>query len=100
MRFLYAIGFMILSISLAHAQQPKPTQPTYVPFSVDEDTYKQLQAFLGEQPAKFSMPMLNWLNGSEAKAVSDKAIADKAAAETKKDAPAAPSPTPAPTPPQ
>jgi hypothetical protein len=75
MRLLCALCFVVVSIGVAHAQQP------FVPFAVDEGTYKQLQTYLGEQPAKFSWSLLNWLNGAEAKAVSDKAIADKAAAD-------------------
>lgn len=58
----------------AHAQQPQP----YVPFTVDENNFKALQTYLGEHPAKFSMALVNWLNNMEAKAVADKAAADKA----------------------
>jgi hypothetical protein len=90
------IALSLLLGTAAFAQQPPPP---YVAFTVDEGTYKQLQDYLGNQPAKFSVPLLNWLNSAESRAVSDKAIADKAAAdkaaaEAKKDTPAAPAASP------
>jgi hypothetical protein len=76
---------LVLSISSAHAQQ-------YVPVTIDEQNFKGLQNYLGEQPAKFSTPLINWLNVLESKAAADKAAADKAFEQ--KPAVAAPEPKP------
>ena len=71
MRFLFAFCFIALSASATQAQ-------AYVPFTIDEATYKQLQTYLGDQPAKFSTPLINWLSGAEVQAQANKAAADKA----------------------
>jgi len=72
--FQYLLGaFDQVAMTATHAQQAQP----FVPFTVDEATYKNLQSYLGEQPAKFATPLLNWLNNAEAKAISDKAAAEK-----------------------
>ena len=71
MRFIGAIAISLLLLTAAIAQQP------FVPFTVDEATYNSLQSYLGEQPAKFATSLLNWLNNAEAKAISDKAAAEK-----------------------
>jgi hypothetical protein len=39
----------------------QPTQPQFVPFVVDEKATQELQAWLVEQPYKFSAPVLQWL---------------------------------------
>ncbi len=73
LRLIGSIAVSLLLLTAAIAQQAQP----FVPFTVDEATYKNLQSYLGEQPAKFAMLLLNWLNNAEAKAISDKAAAEK-----------------------
>ena len=72
-RLIGTIAISLLLLTAAIAQQAQP----FVPFTVDEATYKSLQSYLGEQPAKFATPLVNWLNNAEAKAISDKAAAEK-----------------------
>lgn len=94
MRLLFIITLLVTASSLAIAAEA-PTQPAvtpapvvavpdFVPFTVSADDYKQLQTWLGEQPTKFGLPMLQFLNMLETRAKAG-AEAAKAAA---KEAPA------------
>lgn len=69
-----AIVFLfVLGIAAAHAQQ----QP-FVPITVNEAEYKALRSWLDEQPMKFALPVAQWLEQAERRAVDDKAAAEKA----------------------
>ncbi len=87
LRLIGTIAISLLLLTVASAQQPQ----LYVPFTVDEATYKSLQSYLGDQPAKFATPLVNWLNNAESKAIADKVAAEKVfeqkPVEPKKDAP-------------
>lgn len=43
----------------------------FVPFTISQSDYQAIQNWLGEQPAKFSIPVLTWLQGLERKAQED-----------------------------
>jgi hypothetical protein len=75
------IALALISVSLpAHAQQ-------FVPFTVDEQSYRDLRTWIDEQPTKFGLPLLNWIDRQEQKALVAEAEKKKAAAEAKKAAP-------------
>ena len=57
--------------SLVYAQQPP-----YVPYTIDAQEHQALMNYLGEQPAKFSMPVINTLNQFEQQAQQKKAAGD------------------------
>jgi hypothetical protein len=62
---------LIVSIAVAttaFAQQPLAPTPPFVPFTLSQSDYQTIQNWLGEQPAKFSIPVLNWLGEMERKA--------------------------------
>ena len=50
-------------------------QSSFVPYTIDEKNHQALLNYLGEQPAKFSMPLINSLNQLEMAAQSKK-VAD------------------------
>ena len=70
---LLVVAFMGTS-SYAMAQQT-----SFVPYTIDEKNHQALLNYLGEQPAKFSMPLINSLNQLEFAAQSKKATDDAAA---------------------
>lgn len=56
----------------AVSQQSQITMtPTFVPLTINQSDYQAIQNWLGEQPAKFSIPVLTWLDGLERKAQED-----------------------------
>jgi hypothetical protein len=75
-RLAFAALAVAAFVVSAAAQAPQ-SGPSYVPITIDETTYKGLHNYLGEQPGKFSTPLINWLNGEEAKAVSAKAAKEE-----------------------
>lgn len=64
-----------LGMAAAFSQQSAPTAiapaPPFVPFTINQSDYQTIQNWLGEQPAKFSIPVLTWLDGLERKAQAD-----------------------------
>jgi hypothetical protein len=79
MRIGIAIFALAFASTSAFAQQQK-----FVPFTVDEAAARNLRAYLDEQPMKTGLPILQWMDGLETKALKD--IADKAAAEARPEA--------------
>ena len=75
-RIIALVGLVSLS-TVAFAQQS-----SFVPLTVTEQDATNLRKFLDEQPLKFSLPILQWVDALEQRAV--KAEADK----EKKDDPA------------
>jgi hypothetical protein len=61
----------LLAATTAFAQQPIVPAPPFVPFTISQSDYQSIQNWLGEQPAKFSIPVLTWLQGLEQKAQED-----------------------------
>ena len=61
------LAFLLFSMP-AVAQQPITPPPPFVPFTISQSDYQSIQNWLGEQPAKFSIPVLTWLQGLEQKA--------------------------------
>ena len=68
----------LLTIPVCAQQQ----QQKYVPFTVDEKDARDLRTFLDEQPMKFSLPILKWMDALETKA-----LLSEAEAKTKEDKP-------------
>lgn len=58
----------------------------YAPITISEQDYKALEAYLGEQPMKFSGPIAQWLAVAETRAVKQ-AADDKASDGQPKQAP-------------
>lgn len=52
-------------------------QSIFVPLTVTEQDAKNLRQYLDEQPMKFSLPILQWIDALEQRAVKDKAEAEK-----------------------
>ena len=74
-----ALSFLSSTSVLAQAQQQK-----YVPFVVEEQDARNIRAYLDEQQMKIALPILQWMEGLEAKAIAKvKEAAEKAAAEAK-----------------
>ena len=69
-RAVLLIAMSIIATPAA-AQQPIALAPPFVPFTISQSDYQSIQNWLGEQPAKFSIPVLNWLQGLEQKAQAD-----------------------------
>lgn len=59
--------FGAVMLSMAHAQAPTPPAP----ITLTAQDVTQLQNYLGEQPLKFALPVLNWLNSLEQRAQAD-----------------------------
>lgn len=77
MKGLFAAVLFLAAPAFADAPPP------YVPFTVNEQDYKALQTYLGDQPMKFGAPIAAWLTVTEQKAAADKAKADADAAKPK-----------------
>lgn len=77
------VASVIASAALAQAPTPTPVSQKFVPFVVEEQDARQLRAFLDEQPMKLGLPILQWMEGLEQKALAKEAAA-KAAAESEK----------------
>jgi hypothetical protein len=86
MRLIFGVAILLSLSVAAQAQMPSPQQQSrpFVPFTVEQSDYAQLQSFLAEQPFKVANPLLQWLDQKE-----------QAAAR-----PAQPTATPAPEPPK
>ena len=88
MRKFTVAAVMFAGILPAAAQGPAPAAqpPPFEPVTITEADFKQLQTWLGEQPAKFAIPMLQFFEALERRTLEAKA---KAEAEAKaKDKPA------------
>ena len=66
----YGVVFIAL-ISLIPSLSIAQTGSKYAPITLDEATYNTLMTYLGDQPNKFSGPLVNWLQQAEAKAAAD-----------------------------
>ena len=66
-RALLLIVASLLATPVA-AQQPLTPPPPFVPFTISQSDYQAIQNWLGEQPAKFAIPVLTWLKAQERKA--------------------------------
>ena len=64
---LLSAATLALIPSIAHAQAPQA--PAYVPITISEQDWTKLQTYLGDQPAKFSNPVIGFLNQMEQVAV-------------------------------
>lgn len=62
----YAIAFMLMTTTAAVAQQS-----TFAPITITEQDAKNLRQFLDEQPMKFGLPILQWLDALEQRAVKE-----------------------------
>ena len=69
----------------AYAQSTKP--PDFVPFELDQQAIQALNSALGEVPAKYSIPLINFLQQQE----------DRAKAQWLAEHQPKPAPTPTPT---
>lgn len=65
---------VLLAATTAFAQQ-QPAPPPYVPFEISQDDYTKIMTYLGEQPAKIAIPLMQALQAMEQKAVAEKAKA-------------------------
>lgn len=83
LRMSTALVFSAVATTTASAQQPQK----YVPFVVEEQDAKNLRAFLDEQQMKIGLPILQWMDGLENRAIAAKAKAEAADEKEKKKEP-------------
>lgn len=77
MRNIFLVATFVFAASPVFAQ----TAPQkFVPFTVEENDAKNARAFLDDQPMKFSLPILQWMEALEQRAM--KAAADAAKPKT------------------
>lgn len=67
----YLLAVVALLPTIAYAQQP---QPNFVPYTITADEHQALLNYLGEQPAKFAMPIINSLTQWELAAQQKKPV--------------------------
>ena len=84
----WLIAFSLLAVpAFAQPAQRPPEPPSYVPFTIYEEDANKLRAYLDEQPMKFSLPILQWVQELEQRAVIEanakKAQEEKAKADAK-----------------
>jgi hypothetical protein len=75
---------LLMGSALAQQAAAPAQQQQFVPFTVKEADARQMRQWLDEQPMKFGLPVLQWLDQMEAREISriKKEAADaKAAAE-------------------
>ena len=75
---LAVMSLLLVFSTPVFAQQ----QQKFIPFTVDEKDARDLRTFLDEQPMKFSLPILKWMDTLETKA-----LLSEAEAKSKEDKP-------------
>ena len=75
------VAFVIATAIPAMAQQQAPQK--FVPFTVEEQDARNLRAFLDEQPMKMSLPILQWMEALEQRAINLAKDAEKNKTEVK-----------------
>lgn len=68
----YIFLLLLLPTSVLAQEQPK-----FVPYTVSQDDHTKIMTYLGEQPAKFSLPLIQALTTLEQKAVEEKIKKEK-----------------------
>lgn len=69
-KILFVCAAILVSSPLVAQQQapaPPPVVP-YIPITITEQDHNQLRDWLMEQPTKFSLPVLQWLEEQQRKA--------------------------------
>lgn len=62
---------LLLMPNFAFAQQ------AFIPYTISQDDHTKFMTYLGEQPAKFSIPLMQALTLLEQKAIDDKKKQDE-----------------------
>lgn len=65
---LAAIAMLLTLAAPAYAQDKPAPPPGFEPFTVTEQDWRQLQAWLNEQPYKFTQPIIEWAGQLETRA--------------------------------
>jgi hypothetical protein len=60
----------------AFAQQVAPSPPPFTPYTINQEDHTRIMTFLGEQPAKIAIPLMQTLQALEQKARLEKSAAD------------------------
>lgn len=82
------LPLVLLVSAPAWAQQPPAmSAPPYAPITINEAAYKEITGWLLDQPAKFSIPVLQWLEAQQRAAA---AVANKPKDPAKLEAPKKP----------
>lgn len=95
-KVLVLAAFGLLVGGAAHAQQTSATQPTFVPITIEQGDVDDLRKFLDEQPLKMGLPILQWLDRLEVRAVAAKAKAAQASSPAQPPSPASGNASPPP----
>ncbi len=68
MKKIFATALLTFLAAPAEAQQ----QPSkFVPYTIDQNSHKQIFDYLNEQPTKFSLPLMQALSGLAQKAIDE-----------------------------
>ena len=67
------------------AASPSMAQVKFEPLTVTEQDMKDLRGYLDEQPMKFGLPILQWLDRLEMRAIQSREDSSKPPVEVKKD---------------
>lgn len=78
--------FLVVLVAPALAQQPSPPPP-FAPYTVNQEDHTRIMNYLGEQPAKIAIPLIQTLQALEQRARIEKDAADfKASSDASKGA--------------
>jgi hypothetical protein len=75
---------MLVGAAMLAAVGAAQAQTKYEPWTMDETTFREMMNYLGDQPNKFSGPLVNWLTMKESQAAEAVAKAAAAKAEEEK----------------
>lgn len=79
MRITIFAALLLLATPALAQQAP----PQFVPYSVSQDDHAKIMTYLGEQPAKIAIPLIQALSQLEQKAIEEKAKAEISPKENK-----------------
>ncbi len=63
--------FIILIISLIYSSAFAQQQQQFIPYVVTQEDHTKILNYLGEQPAKIAIPLMQALNALEQKAIEE-----------------------------
>jgi len=73
----YILAAALVAASFSAYAQPAPQPQKFVPFTVEEQDARNLRAFLDDQQLKTALPILQWMDILEQRAIA-KAAEEKA----------------------
>lgn len=80
---LFSLAFLFAMLTVFAYATPAHAQQAFVPYTVSQDDHAKLMAYLGEQPAKIAIPLMQALSALEQKAIEAKAKTEAPKSEEK-----------------